>query len=87
MGFSVWDAWWVEIWGTFLFTFNILSITHCTVKTDGTIKAFTVVVGLFVAVQISAGVSGGGINPAIGFNLQLWGTLMELDNESYHHFE
>ena len=50
MQFTVWDAWWVELWGTFLFTFNILSITHCTVKTDGTIKALTVVLGLFVAV-------------------------------------
>ena len=87
MGYSVWDAWWVELWGTFLFTFNILQVTHCSVKTDGTIKALTVVLGLFVAVNIAADVSGGGINPAVAFNLQLWAWLMEMDNEFYHAFE
>lgn len=86
MGYTVWDAWWVELWGTFLFTFNILSITHCTVKTDGTIKAMVVVMGLYVAVSIAGPVSGGGINPAVAFNLQLWAMIMQADNDFYHAF-
>ena len=87
MGFTVWDAWWVELWGTFLFTLNLLSVTHCTVKTDGTIKALTVAIGLYVAMNISFMISGGAINPSVGFNLQFWAMMMELDNDSYHKFE
>jgi hypothetical protein len=87
MGYTVWDAWWVELWGTFLFTLNVLSVTHCTVKTDGTVKALTVAIGLYVAINISIGISGGGINPGVGFNLQFWAMMMELDNEYYHKFE
>jgi glycerol uptake facilitator-like aquaporin len=86
-GYSVWDAWWVELWGTFLFTLNWLSITHCSMKASYPIKAMIVAIGLLVAHSIASGFSCGAINPAVGFNLQLWAWLMKMDDDNYHKFE
>merc|ERR1711990_206626 len=56
-----------EIMGTFTLASVILIMKYNAPNTSGTLKAFTVGVSLCVAVLMIGGISGGCLNPAVGF--------------------
>ena len=56
-----------EIMGTFTLASVILIVKYNTASTSGTLKAFAVGVSLTVGVLMIGGISGGCMNPAVGF--------------------
>jgi glycerol uptake facilitator-like aquaporin len=67
----------IEMTVTFLFTVTILVIANArgieTAHTKiGAINALIVILALYVGINMSAGLSGACLNPAVGFNLITW---------------
>ena len=85
------EAFFAEGYGTMFFTMMVLVAANansdhkdCNEKTahstDGVLNGFVIFVGLYVAINITAGVTGACLNPSVAFNLQFWGR--QFDN--YH---
>jgi len=72
----------VEMVVTFLFTLTILVIANArgveTAHTKiGALNALIVILALYVGINMSAVLSGGCLNPSVGFNLITWADNME----------
>merc|ERR1712110_1375691 len=74
------SAFYAEIWGTFIFTMTILVVTgthsgKLNKTQNNNVNAATICMALYVAVKCVGGISGGGMNPAVGFGLNVVGTV------------
>ena len=67
------------MWATFLFTLVILCVTDKTTRStaDGGIASLLIISALWLALMIAGPMTGGCINPSVGFNLLLWGKILD----------
>ena len=66
----------VEMLGTFILVSVILCIKYHFGSKELTLNAFTIGLTLFTVLTVAAGLSGGCINPAIGFAQPLFQVMM-----------
>ena len=76
-GFYSLNAFFMEIWLTFLFNSIFLIVTHKNTRTSdiGAIDIGIITMGLYLGILLTGPVSGACLNPAVGFGVNVMGSV------------
>ena len=73
------EAFFAELWCTCLFTLVILCLTDEKTRgtADGGVASWIIAATLGCCLAMAGGISGGSLNPSVGFNLKVWGKIFD----------